>query len=110
MLLESLIGPALPPPQLTDISDPDSIARQRTRCIVEFERQQKALFTRLTDQQIKTVLESTIGLGKKWLSVIPFYQSLRFTDFEISAGIHAKTLHPGISPVCGANVVSSQTR
>jgi hypothetical protein len=100
MLLESLIGPALAPPLLTDPTDPDSIARQRDRCNVLFEEKQKALFARLTDQQIKTVLESASSLGKKWLTVIPYYQSLRLTDFEISAGLHAKTLHSGTRPVC----------
>jgi hypothetical protein len=33
------------------------------------------------------IIESASGLGKKWLFVVPFYQSLRLTDFEVSAGL-----------------------
>ena len=100
MLLEPLIGPPLAPPKLTDPADPESISRQRTRCAVAFARQQEQLLSRLTDQQIKTVLESASGLGRRWLSVVPFHQSLRLTDFEVSAALHVKTLHPGSGPVC----------
>jgi hypothetical protein len=99
-LLEPLLGPAPTPPQLSDDSNPDSIIRQGVRCNKEFEAIRKALFQDLTDQQIKTVLESGSGLGKKWLSIVPFYSSLRLSDFEISAGLHVKTLLPGPGVVC----------
>jgi hypothetical protein len=98
-LLESLLGPAPSPPTLTDLEDPESIAPQRVRCGKAFEEQQEALFRTLDSHQIKTVLESASGLGRKWLSVIPFHQGLRLTDFEISAALHHRTLHPG-SAVC----------
>jgi hypothetical protein len=39
-------------------------------------------------------------LGKKWLSVVPFYQSLRLSDFEVSSALHVRTLHTGSGAVC----------
>jgi hypothetical protein len=97
-ILEPLIGPPVSPPKLTDPADPDSIARQKVRCNAIFDKTRETLFTNLNDQQIKQVLESASGFGKRWLSVVPFYQALRLTDFEISAGLHFKTLEVG--PVC----------
>jgi hypothetical protein len=98
-LLESILGPAPSPPTLTDAEDPGSIAPQRVRCGKAFEAQQDALFRTLDSHQIKTILESASGLGRKWLSVIPFHQALRLTDFEVSAALHHRTLNPG-SAVC----------
>jgi hypothetical protein len=98
-LLESLLGPAPAAPTLTDPEDPDSIAPQRVRCGKAFEAQQESLLQSLDNQQVKTILESASGLGRKWLSVIPYYEGLRLSDFEISAALHHRTLKPG-SPVC----------
>jgi hypothetical protein len=98
-LLESLMGPAPLPPTLTDPEDPESISPQRLRCGKAFEAQQEDLLRTLDDHEIKTVLESASGLGRKWLSVIPFHQALRLTDFEVSAALHHRTLNPG-SAVC----------
>jgi hypothetical protein len=102
-LLEPLLGPPPSPPTLTDPEDPESISPQRNRCGKAFEAQQETLLNTLDDHQIKTVLESASGLGRKWLSVIPFHQGLRLTDFEISAALHHRTLHPGsaVCPMCG---------
>jgi hypothetical protein len=98
-MLESLLGPAPAAPTLTNPEDPDSIAPQRVRCGKAFEVQQASLLRTLDNQQVKTILESASGLGRKWLSVIPFYEGLRLSDFEISAALHHRTLNPG-SAVC----------
>jgi hypothetical protein len=85
---------------LTDSDNPESISTQRVRCNDEFDRQREALFTTLDDHQIKTIIESASGLGKKWLSIVPFYQSLRLSDFEVSSAMHVRTLHTGSGAVC----------
>jgi hypothetical protein len=56
-----------------------ALVGQRERCNKAFEETRRQLFLTLTDQQIKTVLESATGLGKKWLSVVPFHAQLRLT-------------------------------
>jgi len=102
-MLESLLGPAPTPPTLTDPEDPDSISPQRVRCGKAFEAQQEALLNSLDAQQTKQILESASGLGRKWLSVIPYHQGLRLSDFEVSAALHHRTLSPGsaICSLCG---------
>jgi hypothetical protein len=92
--------PAPSPLRLTDSDNPDSIAPQKVRCAELFKTNRNNLLATLDAQQSKTMIESASGLGRKWLSVIPYYQGLRLTDFEVSAGLHLHTLHPGSSIVC----------
>ena len=99
-LLEQLLGPPPSPPKLTDSDNPDSIAPQKARCAELFKTKRNTLLTTLDAQQSKTIIESASGLGRKWLSIIPYYQGLRITDFEVSAGLHLRTLHPGSATVC----------
>ena len=100
LLLDPLLGPGPLPLELSIEHDPTSIIRQRERCNKAFEATRKQLFSNLTDQQIKTTLESSTGLEKKWLSIVPFHASLRLSDFDISAGLHIKTLLPAPGGVC----------
>ncbi|MGV2364916.1 MAG UNVERIFIED_CONTAM: hypothetical protein MIN83_26280, partial [Paenibacillus polymyxa] len=99
-LLEPLLGPS--PETCQEFSEDGQpiIVRQRERCNKAFEETRRQLFLTLTDQQIKTVLESATGLGKKWLSVVPFHAQLRLTDFQVSTGLHIKTLISGPGVVC----------
>ena len=99
-LLEPLLGPDPQLMQRTDDDGAPTIVRQRERCDKAFKETRTQLFLTLTDQQIKTVLESASGLGKKWLSIVPFHASLQLSNFQISAGLHVKTLLPGLGIVC----------
>jgi hypothetical protein len=99
-LLAPLLGPAPSAPRLTDSDNPDSIAPQKVRCAELFKTNRNNLLATLDAQQSKTIIESASGLGRKWLSVIPYYQGLRLTDFAVSAGLHLRTLHPGSNIVC----------
>ena len=99
-LLEPLLGPGPEPYQEFNDDGQPIIVRQRERCNKAFEETRKQLFLKLTDQQIKTVLESATGLGKKWLSIVPFHAQLQLTDFQVSTGLHVKTLIPGPGAVC----------
>lgn len=103
-LLEPLLGPPPQPPELSDRDNEDSITPQRVRCEKAFELKKEALFSNLNDHQIKTIIESASGFGRKWLGIIPFYQALRLSDFEVSSALHLRTLHPGptmVCPLCG---------
>ena len=99
-LLAPLLGPPASPPKLTDSDNPESISPQRTRCAEMLKVKREDLLATLDAQQSKTIIESASGLGRRWLSVIPYYQGLRLTDFEVSAGLHLRTLHPGSHTIC----------
>ena len=99
-LLEPLLGPSPGPLLKTDADGKPIIVRQRERCNKAFEETRKQLFLNLSDQQIKTVVESATGLGKKWLSIVPFHAQLQLTDFQVSTGLHVRTLVPGPGAVC----------
>jgi hypothetical protein len=63
----------------------DAIALLTCSCLAMFHRLR---CTHTSAWPISLSIESASGLGKKWLFVVPFYQSLRLTDFEVSAGLH----------------------
>jgi hypothetical protein len=99
-LLVALLGEPEKLALLIDANNADTIAPQRTRCNEALNKQRDALFSTLDDTKTKTIIESSSGLGKKWLSVVPFYQSLRLSDFEVSSALHVRTLHTGSGAVC----------
>jgi hypothetical protein len=84
-LLEPILGAPPRPLELSDRDNEDSITPQRVRCEKAFELKKEALFSNLNDHQIKPIIESASGFGRKWLAIIPFYQALRLSDFEISS-------------------------
>jgi len=103
-LLIPMLGAPAFEPMLTDADDPESIKSQKDRCDEALLAQRDALLATLDDHEMKTILESASGLGRKWLEVIPYYGSLRLSDFEVSGALHLRTLHPGsevICPQCG---------
>ena len=54
----------------------------------------------MEDVQRKTVVEDSTTLGRRWLTMIPYYQPLRVSDCDISTGLHFCTLVPGHHRVC----------
>ena len=46
----------------------------------------------LGDAKRKVMVESASIVGRKWLSIIPYYQPLRLTDFEIASALHRRTI------------------
>ncbi len=56
------------------------------------EGQHAALLETLDDTGRKMVVEAGSVLGRKWLSVIPYFQPLRLSDFDVSAALHLRTL------------------
>lgn len=46
------------------------------------------------------VLEAASALGRKWLSVIPYYHSLQLSNLEISSALHIRTLLSGYWVQC----------
>jgi hypothetical protein len=80
--------------------DPTTIKSQRERCQETFLTARDALLANLDQQQVKLVIEASSYIGRKWLSVIPFNQALRLTDFEVSAALHIRTLCPSSLSHC----------
>ena len=46
------------------------------------------------------ILESASTVGLWWLSVIPYYQPLRLSDFEVGSELHRRTLAGPSWPTC----------
>jgi len=64
---------------------------QHERCKQLWEDQRNELLTALDDPERKLMGESSSTLGRKWLETIPYYHTLRLTDFEVSTAIHYRT-------------------
>ncbi len=65
-----------------------------------FEAKREAVMAKLDDAQRKTIVESGSVFGRKWLSVIPYYQPLRLSDFEVASELHRRTLAAPSRPSC----------
>jgi len=82
--------------KILDMSDPigDSRRRvaQRERCSEAWSKRAGELFEGLDDAEMKLFVENASSLWRKWLSIIPYYRSLALSDFEISTGLHYRTL------------------
>ena len=65
-----------------------------------FEAEAERLADGMDDVQRKMLVENSTTLGRRWLDTIPYFQPLRLSDYDVSTGIHARTLVPGHSKVC----------
>ncbi|GFZ44382.1 hypothetical protein JCM24511_02104 [Saitozyma sp. JCM 24511] len=77
-----------------------TVLSQRERCQAAFLSTRDSLLESLDPQSAKSVIEACSLLGRNWLSVISFSPTLRLTDFEVTAALHARTLLPGASTHC----------
>jgi len=73
---------------------------QHKRCKQLWDDQQNDFLTTLDDPERKYMAESSSTLGRKWLDTIPYYPSLRLTDFEVSTAIHYRTLSTSPLTTC----------
>jgi len=80
---------------------------QHKRCKQLWDDQQNDFLTTLDDPERKYMAESSSTLGRKWLDTIPYYPSLRLTDFEVSTAIHYRTL--STSPLTIAHGAQNRT-
>ncbi len=65
---------------------------QRERCSEAWSKRADELFKGLDDAEMKLFVENASSLGRKWLSILPYYRSLALSDFEISTALHYRTL------------------
>ena len=65
---------------------------QRERCQEMFMEGRERIMANLGDAKRKVMVESASIVGRKWLSIIPYYQPLRLTDFEIASALHRRTI------------------
>jgi hypothetical protein len=94
-LADSALGPAL---SLED--GPAEPKSQRERCQQAFTDTWTKLLEELDEHRRQSVVEASSVLGRKWLNIIPFNPSLRLTNFEVSAGLHLRTLCSGTWVAC----------
>ncbi|KAG7527236.1 hypothetical protein FFLO_07136 [Filobasidium floriforme] len=85
---------------LDDGEEPPSARTQRERCEPALKARRDKLLKQMQPLQRRMLAENSTVLGRRWLSVIPFNQSLSLSDFEISAALHLRTLCPGHKMMC----------
>jgi len=89
---DRLINSFLPLSSNMDTSQEAQPKSQHERCKQLWEDQQNDLLTTLDDPERKLMAESSSTLGRKWPDTIPYYHTLRLTDFEVSKAIHYRTI------------------
>ena len=77
-----------------------TLITQRERCQKTFLATRDNLLDSLSPLGQAHIVESGSLLGRKWLSVIPFFQALKLSDFEVSAALHTRTLRQGCHLHC----------
>ena len=76
------------------------VRSQRDRCQDQFGTRHRSLITGCTPQERLLITEASSYLGRRWMSIIPFNNSLRLSDFEISSALHLRTLLPAHATHC----------
>jgi len=97
---DRLINSFLPLSPPVDASQQAQPRSQREGCKELWERQRNDLLSSLDDAERKIMTESASTLGRKWLNTIPYYSTLRLTDFEVSTAIHYRTLSTSPLTTC----------
>ena len=78
----------------SELADDSAPPTQRELCHKTFVEQRDALADTLTAPERAQLLESASVLGRKWLDTIPFNNSLRLSDFDLSAALQVRTMVP----------------
>ena len=65
---------------------------QSERCMGMFSADAEALKETLGDAKGKVMIESASTVGRKWLSIIPYYQPIRLSDLEVASELHKSML------------------
>lgn len=76
----------------------DEVKGQGERCQEAFEIRRDALLERLEDKERKSMVENGSPLARKWMSAIPYNSTGHLTNFELSCGLHYRTLLPPLLP------------
>jgi len=88
---------------LGDLCDSDEMGQRRSqkaRCEEMWNEKSERIVEGLGDIGRKLLIENSTTFGRKWLSSIPYFQPLRLTDYDISTGLHYRTLASGSRRVC----------
>ena len=84
--LDRILGPALDREQREGTGAP-VVKSQGERCKEMWEKQQVQLLEKMDDRERKLLTESASTIGRKWLSIIPYRQQLRLSDYDIATGL-----------------------
>jgi hypothetical protein len=81
----------------------EEVKGQGERCKEMLEARRDDLMGRMDDLQRKSLVENGSVLGRRWLTAIPYNSSGELSNFEISCGLHYRTLHTPLLPCihCG---------
>jgi hypothetical protein len=96
---DATLASILPPDLLPE--SPGPVLPQRELCREAFQAARDALLEGVDPHSAKMIVEASSTLGRKWLSIIPFFSALRLSDFEISAALHLRILSRPSRTACG---------
>lgn len=81
-----------------DDGDGEVVKGQGERCKEVLEARRDALMDKMGDLERKALVENGSVLGRRWLTAIPYNSSGELSNFEISCGLHYRTLHTPLLP------------
>ena len=85
---------ALAPVLESELLEDHSLPTQRELCHKRFMEQRDALTDTLAFPERTQLIESASVLGRKWLDIIPFNNSLRLSDFKLSPTLQVRKMIP----------------
>jgi hypothetical protein len=97
--LDSILGPA-PDRRQRETTGAPLVKSQGERCKEMWGKQQEELLEKMDDKERKLLIESASTIGRKWLSVIPYRQQLRLSDYDIATGLAYRLQVPPSSGHC----------
>jgi hypothetical protein len=99
LTLDTILGPAQDRERREGTGAP-VVKSQGERCKEMWEKQQEDLLEKMADRERKLLVESASAIGRKWLSIIPYRQQLRLSDYDIATGLAYRLQTPPASGHC----------
>ena len=104
-VLAGIFPPSDPDALLAPPTAQEPTSTQHQRCKPMWDAQLEEIINQTTPQAGLLLAEAAAPLGRRWLSTIPYFQSLRLDNHEVATGLHhrlLRTSHP-ICNWCGAS-------
>lgn len=97
--LDGILGPAQDR-EARESSQAVMVKSQGERCKEMWNVQQEGMLDRMGDKERKLMIESASAIGRKWLSVTPYRQQLRLSDYDVATGLAYRLQIPPSSGHC----------
>ena len=88
------------PLQARSANQPPPLLSQRRRQLAVVEAQLEATLPTMCIKQRLSVADNGGPAAYAWMTAYPRDKQSTLTDEQVSAGLHARTLHPGAGPLC----------